>query len=122
MNTPSRKKNDGGSSNTRRSGRPESEGSKDSFSHRTDPPGAAGLANEARPGLGTRHDEPFPGEPGEAQPAESEPESPDSVAARQRSGREPNDRPLPRDPQEEPADSWSQDEERSTGVSGHLGG
>lgn len=43
-----------------------------------------------------------------------------SVAERQRSSREPNDQPLPRDPVEQRSDTWAREAERSTGVSGHM--
>lgn len=91
---------------------------------RTDPPGVVGLGNEARPGLGTRANEPFPGEP-DTEPA-NEAETPaegegGNVAQRQHSGVEPNDKPVPREPREQQPDTWDHEEERSTGVSGHLG-
>ena len=78
------------------------------------------MANEARPGLGTRANDPFPGETGKKRPLTDETRK-GSVADHQRSGREPNDKPLPRDPQEQRPDTWAQEAERSTGVSGHSG-
>lgn len=106
---------------SRRSSAPESPASNETFPRRTDPPGKAGLANEARPGLGTRSDEPFPGEPGVKPVEGAEPkETQGNLAKRQRSGREPNDKPIPRDPQEQQPDTWAHEAERSTGVSGHT--
>jgi hypothetical protein len=94
---------------------PESSESPETVSERTKPPGAAGLANEARPGLGTRASEPAP-------------ESPKPVRTVDKSGKESAPRitrnsyeePRP-DPREQPSDSLEHDEERSTGVSGHSG-
>lgn len=104
-----------------RAGAPESRQTKETFSRRTRPPGEVGLANETRPGLGTRHDEPFPGEPSTAQPAPPPAKAEgDTVAQHQHSGVEPNDKPLPREPQEQASDSWAHEAERSTGVSGHT--
>lgn len=105
----------------RRSGAPESQSSNETFPHRTDPPGKTGLANEVRPGLGTRREtDASPTKPGDARLPDPEQEN-DDLPRRQRSGTEPNDKPLPRDPQEQRPDSWAQEEERDTGVSGHLG-
>jgi hypothetical protein len=106
----------------RRMGAPESPASNETFLRRVDPPGKAGLANETRPGIGTRADEPFPGEPGpEKSDRGTEGTTLGNVAKRQHSGREPNDKALPREAQEQRPDSWAQEAERSTGVSGHSG-
>lgn len=121
MKTPSGKKNSRQPSEERRAGLPESPQSEETFPHRTEPPGQAGLANEARPGLGTRRDEPFPGEPRHTPPADSGEEAEDNVSRHQHSSREPNDKPLPRDPREQMPDSWNHEEERDTGASGHMG-
>jgi len=43
-----------------------------------------------------------------------------NVAQKQHSGREPNDKPLPKSPQEQRPDTWAQEAERSTSVSGHT--
>ncbi len=120
MKTPPRKDKDA-TVEKRRSGAPESRPSNETFPHRTDPPGKAGLANEARPGLGTRADETAGSKPGDARLPDPEQEN-DDLPLRQRSSREPNDKPLPRDPQEQRPDTWAREEERDTGVSGHLGG
>ena len=82
------------------------------------------MGNEAGPGLGTRADAPFPGAPGRETSAEGTPLHPEAektVAQRQHSSREPNDQPIPREPVEQQPDSWDHEEERSTGVSGHMG-
>lgn len=121
MNTPSDKGPRGERAPQRRSGAPESRQSKETFPARTAPPGEVGLANETRPGLGTRRDEPFPGEPPHA-PAEKPGDAgEDNVARHQHSSIEPNDKPLPREPREQGPDSWAHEEEHDTGVSGHLG-
>jgi hypothetical protein len=104
---------------SRRAGVPESPQSNETFPRRTDPPAKAGLANENRPGSGTRSDEPSPSESQNERANEHRPRAVGDVAKRQRSGREPNDKPAPRDPQEQSPDSWAQETERSTGVSGH---
>lgn len=78
------------------------------------------MGNEARPGLGTRMNEPFPGEPGDAKLPDPEQEN-DDLPRRQRSSREPNDRPLPREPQEQRPDTWAHEAERDTGASGKSG-
>lgn len=99
--------------------------SRKTFGRRTEQPGRAGLANEARPGLGTRRDAPFPGEPGvnkSPRSKRSRRAANQSIADRQHSGHEPNDQPLPRTPREQAPDTWAHEEERSTGVSGHMGG
>ncbi|PTX92475.1 hypothetical protein DB354_14160 [Opitutus sp. ER46] len=72
--------------------------------------------------MGTRRDDPFPGEPASgASPVARPPtKKGKSVAERQRSSREPNDQPLPRDPVEQRSDTWAREAERSTGVSGHM--
>jgi hypothetical protein len=94
-------------------GKPESPESKETFPHRTEKPGGAGLANEARPGLGTRADNPDPA----AAPAPDQNVSKsDPPQATPYAYEEP--RPEPRD---QPPDSRPHQEERSTGVSGHTG-
>jgi hypothetical protein len=121
MKTPPRK-NDQDPGQKRRSGAPESKASSETFPRRTDLPGKSGLATEARPGLGSRQSEPLPGEPGDAKLPAGETKVRGNVAKRQRSSLEPNDQPLPRDPQEQGLDPWARESERDTGVSGHLGG
>jgi hypothetical protein len=84
------------------------------FKERTKKPGDAGLANEARPGLGSRGDyadpSPIPTEP----PPEAK--SPSKPEATKHGYEEP--RPEPR---EQAPDSLAHEQERSTGVSGHSG-
>lgn len=92
-----------------RKGRPESQESKETFPQRTAPPGEAGLANEARPGLGSRG----PSEPGA--PASGKPVPQDA---------EPQGRnaPLPpRQPREQKSHSIAAEEERDTSASGQTG-
>ena len=117
MKTPPRDNKDDGSPTKRRTGAPESRQSNETFPRRTDPPGKAGLANETRPGLGTRGTDVSP----DANPGDAKLPKGETVAQRQRSSREPNDKPLPRDPQEQRPDTWAHEAERSTGVSGHSG-
>jgi len=77
-------------------------------------PGHAGLANESRPGLGTRNDDPDPAhKPKGLSPEASQRGQP---KATMRGYEEP--RPEPR---EQSSDPQASDEERSTGVSGHMG-
>jgi hypothetical protein len=103
---------------------------------RVQPPGEAGLANESRPGLGSRSSEQEPpeGEPG----ASEQPQAPNAAPrehkedARQgaTSGQQPRPAAVPRpptapeihEPREQQADSFEQQQERSTGVSGHTSG
>lgn len=104
-----------------REGAPESRQSNETFPRRTAPPGSVGLANESRPGLGGRQKQPFPGAPEEqAKPADPA-TAKGNVAQRQRSSREPNDQPLPREPREQRPDTWAHEAERSTGASGQSG-
>jgi hypothetical protein len=95
-------------------GAPESRGSRATFPKRTKKPGKAGLANEVRPGLGTRAD---PADAARiAKRAPKEAKSKSKPKATPRGYEEP--RPEPR---EQPADSFAHEQERSTGVSGHSG-
>lgn len=89
----------------------ESKASKETFPKRTRRPGpAAGLANETRPGLGTR------GEGTKAPPPQTRPTPHDHEPL----GRDAPD--IPREPREQPSDSVAHELERDTGVSGHSGG
>ena len=95
----------------RSGGAPESPASNETFSHRTERPGDAGLANAARPGLGTRAGE-------RAGTGHRQDEKP------VRQDHEPLGRnaPLPpRQPREQKPDSPAHERERDTGVSGHTG-
>jgi hypothetical protein len=90
------------------SGAPESPQSKETFPKRTERPGDAGLANEVRPGLGTR---------GAATAAPQNKSAPHE-------DHEPLGRnaPLPpREPREQKPNSLAREQERDTGVSGHSG-
>jgi hypothetical protein len=114
-------------------GAPESAGSKKTFPLRTKKPGEVGLANEARPGLGTRGKK-------TSHPAgrSSEASKPAAKAKAKRAAKKtktpahdaeplgrvaplPPSRPQPA-PREQPPDSLAHEQERDTGVSGHMGG
>ncbi|HEX2854808.1 MAG TPA: hypothetical protein VHO24_16365 [Opitutaceae bacterium] len=99
-------------------GAKESPASLETFPLRTERPGNVGLANEGRPGLGTRADAVNPGA---------------SVAdvPRREKGKadaKGGDRPVPKppeerhEPEEQDPNSLAQEQQRSTGVSGHAGG
>jgi hypothetical protein len=118
MQTPSRKSHDRPAK--RSTAKPESRPTRETFPRRTDPPGKVGLGNETRPGLGTRMNEPFPGEAGDAKLPDPEQEN-DDMPRHQRSSREPNDRPLGREPREQRPDTWAHEAERDTGASGKSG-
>ena len=96
-------------------GKPESAGSQESFPERTRKPGDVGLANEARPGLGSRSDEQAEQPPSSSAPPEAK--SGGKPKATPRGYEEP--RPEPRD---QPPDTLAHEEERSTGMSGQSGG
>jgi hypothetical protein len=95
-------------------GAPESKESIETFPQRSKRPGAVGLANEARPGLGTRGVDNDPG----AAPAAEEDSSP-AADAKKSPPQPPEQRPSP---QEQDPDSLAQELQRDTGVSGHMGG
>lgn len=89
----------------------ESRPSRETFPRRTERPGEAGLANEARPGLGSR---------GESPPAKKAKSSAGPAHDRDPLGRDkPIVRPAPR---EQKPDSMARELERDTGVSGHAAG
>ena len=97
-------------------GAPESAASRESFPQRKRKPGQVGLANEARPGLGTRGDNVDPASGPEADAGgEQDPEA--KPEATEHGYEEP--RPEPR---EQAPDSLAHDQERSTGVSGQSSG
>lgn len=99
-------------------GAKESRASVETFPLRTKPPGSVGLANEGRPGLGTRADAVSPG----ASPADVPKREKKQAVA------EGGDRPVPKPPEDRPEpeeqdpNSLAQEQQRSTGVSGHAGG
>jgi hypothetical protein len=83
-------------------------------SNRQKKPGHAGLANESRPGLGTRNDDPDPAHMPEGQTAEGK------QHGRPKATMHGYEEPRP-EPREQTDDPLTRDEERSTGVSGHMG-
>ena len=95
-------------------GAPETPGSRATFPKRTRKPGDVGLADEVRPGLGSRafyaDPSPIPEGPPEEATSTAKPE------ATPRGYEEP-----PPEPREQPPDSMAHEQQRSTGVSGHMG-
>jgi hypothetical protein len=81
---------------------------------RTKKPGRVGLANEARPGLGTRADA------GEDKDEDAQANPPQDASSPPRATPHGYEEPRP-EPREQPADSMAHEQERSTGVSGHMG-
>jgi hypothetical protein len=106
--------NAGAQGRSAKGGVPETPGSRATFPQRTRKPREVGLANEVRPGLGSRayyaDPSPIPDKPPKEAKSGSKPQ------ATPRAYEEP--RPEPR---EQPPDSMAHEEERSTGVSGHMG-
>ena len=98
-------------------GAPETEESRQTFPKRQEKPGAVGLANEARPGLGTRADDADPSSNEDKSNPPSEAKSDSQPKATPHGYEEP--RPEPR---EQPSDSLAHEQERSTGVSGQSSG
>lgn len=99
-------------------GQPESPESRETFAKREQRPGEAGLANEARPGLGTRaEEERIRNDPGVVPKSTRAPRHDPSKPKATRYG---YDEPRP-EPREQLPDSLAHEEERSTGVSGHMG-
>lgn len=90
-----------------RKGRPESPQSKKTFSRRTARPGEVGLANETRPGLGTR------GRKMKSPPKKTVGQDADPL------GR--NAPLIPREPREQKAGSLGAELERATVASGQMG-
>ena len=99
-------------------GLPESPESKETFAQREKKPGEAGLANEARPGLGTRADEPAttPTDRAKSRARRSAKDDTGKPKATPYGYEEP--RPEPR---EQAPDTLAHEQERSTGTSGHMG-
>jgi hypothetical protein len=93
----------------------ESPASRETFPERTRKPGDAGLANEARPGLGTRADEADPAAAPAGAPKEAKSKS--KPRATKRSYEKP--RPAPRDQR---PNTMAHEQERSTGMSGQSSG
>jgi hypothetical protein len=96
-------------------GAPETAESRATFPKRTKRPRQAGLANEARAGLGTRGDYVDPSAIPDRPPKEATSRS--KPQATPHGYEEP--RPEPRD---QPPDSMAHEQERSTGVSGQSSG
>lgn len=93
---------------------------------RTKKPGDVGLANEQRPGLGTRAKK--TSQP-KSKTAKKTPARKPAKSKRTRHDHEPlgRDAPLPpakprSAPREDPSDTFAREQERDTGVSGHMGG
>lgn len=119
MNTSNKRRDDDARNQKPATGQPESEESRETFPKRERRPGEVGLANEARPGLGTRSEEEQVRNNPAVVPkrAKSAPVDPNAPKATPYGYEEP--RPEPR---EQPSDSPEHEAERSTGVSGHMGG
>lgn len=95
---------------------------------------AVGLANEVRPGLGTRHKTTKKRAQPTQTPSASAAAKPKAKRTDKKAKATPHDHdPLGRDaplppakprkqPREEPSDSFAREQERDTGVSGHAGG
>ena len=99
----------------RRTNAPESPQSNETFPERTKKPGAAGLANEARPGLGTRAKDPDPAAVPVKAPKEAKSKS------KPRASKRGYEKPRP-EPREQPPNTMAHEQERSTGMSGQSGG
>jgi hypothetical protein len=91
----------------------ESPESLETFSSRTKRPGKVGLANETRPGLGTRARE---------NPKTGRPEATPEERAASVEGDVPHPPEARPEPSEQDSDSLAQEQQRDTGVSGHTGG
>lgn len=113
-----------------KAGSRESKSSRETFAQRTKAPGEVGLANEARPGRGTRA-KTAAGKDGAGKTKKKKPGA-TSKPARRKSvahDHEPLGRvaPLPpakprATPREQPSNSLAHEQERDTGVSGHMSG
>ena len=99
-------------------GKPESAESQETFAQREIRPGDAGLANEVRPGLGTRaEDEETRNDPGAASGGKAKR---DKFAGAPKATRYGYHEPRP-EPREQAPDSMAHELERSTSVSGQTG-
>jgi hypothetical protein len=99
-------------------GQPESPESRETFAKREQRPGEVGLANEARPGLGTRSED----ELSRNNPAEAEPGAVKGARklGKPKATRYGYEEPRP-EPREQAPNSLAHEEERSTGASGTMG-
>jgi hypothetical protein len=95
-------------------GAPESRRSRSTTKQRTKKPGNVGLANEARPGLGTRADD------GRKRASPDAPMKEATSRSKPEATRHGYEEPRP-EPREQEPDSRAHEEERSTGESGHSG-
>jgi hypothetical protein len=102
--------------NAPRGGAPESPQSRETFPERTKKPGKVGLANEARPGLGSRADDADPAAPPKKKTAKKA-ATDGKPTATKRGYEEP--RPEPR---EQPPNTMAHEQERQTGMSGQSSG
>lgn len=101
-------------------GSPESRESIETFPLRTKPPGKVGLANEVRPGLGTRAVDAKTGQSlGDSKKPASDGSTKDNRNLDQPLRQPPAE---PHEPSEQDSDSLAQEQQRSSGVSGHSGG
>lgn len=97
-------------------GRPESPQSRETFPERAKRPRQVGLANEARPGLGTRAED----EAKRNDPGADDVDRPMKTTGKPKATRYGYDEPLP-EPREQAPNSFAHEEERSTGASGQSG-
>lgn len=96
-------------------GLPESPASRETFPEREKRPGQVGLANEARPGLGTRAED-------ERERNDPHPEKKSHISDKGKPKATPHGYEEPRpEPREQEPNSLAHEQERSTGVSGHMG-
>ena len=95
-------------------GAPETRESRETFPKRTEQPRQVGLANEARPGLGTRGDD------ADATKRAATP-LPEAKSRSKPHATEHGYEVPPPAPREQSPDTMEHEEERSTGVSGHSG-
>jgi hypothetical protein len=93
---------------------PKTRGSRSTAKQRTKKPRNVGLANEARPGLGTREDD------GRKRARPDAPMKEAKSRSKPQATRRGYEEPRP-EPREQASDSMAHEEERSTGVSGHSG-
>ena len=98
-------------------GLPESKPSRETFPEREKRPGQVGLANEARPGLGTRSEaETVRNDPSAPGKKKTAPDDKGKPKATRYAYEEPRPEPREQDP-----NSLAHEQERSTGASGHMG-
>jgi len=120
MKTKSHKRNEPEKRNQKpETGQPESAESRETFAKREKRPGQVGLANEARPGLGTRaEDEEARNDPAETREMVDKPLVKDS--GKPKATRYGYSEPRP-EPREQNPNALATELERQTGASGHMG-